>query len=555
MVRKARGRRRERQTQDPKKASSTCSLQSSDLSPPVRRAERGLRAAAVSGRYSAGPVPPCTDILAAAQATLVLALAVFGLHRGFLVWLHLRTRRRRADGPAATPPDVELPRVTVQLPLYNEPAVAARLLRAVAALDYPRTRFDVQVLDDSSDETPATVASVLAHLPPDLSVVHIRRRDRSGFKAGALARGLALTEAELVAVFDADFVPPPDFLRRAVTPFADARIGMVQARWEHLNPMHSLLTSMQRLLLDGHFVVEHGARAATGRFFNFNGTAGVFRRACIEDAGGWQHDTLTEDLDLSYRAQLAGWRFSYRPDIACPAELPVTMSDFLGQQHRWAKGSVQTARKILPRLLRASLPLRTKIEAVFHLAGNAGFVLLLALMLVTLPLQIMRALDGGEPPAWSKRIEGLPLAASLACVLLHYGVAQATLRRCDLGTLLRLPLLLALGAGMAVNGTAALLGGLGSHTGEFLRTPKVGASPGRRPAPTRRGVLPWLEMGLGLWCTATVLASYRIGHYWTATFHGLFAAGLLWVGIGSLRDGARAPWTTRIDAQPHVEPT
>jgi hypothetical protein len=414
------------------------------------------------------------------------------------------------------------------------------LLHAVARLDYPRAKLLVQVLDDSTDETTAIVSAVLGELPADLAVAHLRRADRTGFKAGALAHGLTRSSSELVAVFDADFVPPPDLLRQLVPEFADPSVGMVQSRWEHLNPGHSLLTEMQRLLLDGHFVIEHWARAASGRFFNFNGTAGVFRRACIDDAGGWQHDTLTEDLDLSYRAQMRGWRFVYRPDAACPAELPGPMNDFLEQQHRWAKGAVQTARKVLPALLRSRWPVRTKIEATFHLLGNFGFLVLLGLFLVTLPLQALRYLGHADTPELIALLEGAPLSLALLCVLAHYGVAQATLRRFDRTTLLRLPLILALGAGMTVNATAAVISGLGARVGEFMRTPKTGDAEPRRRGSSDRGRRAWLEVALALWCATTAALSCCIEQFWTASFHGIFAAGLSWVGVASLADARRA---------------
>jgi cellulose synthase/poly-beta-1,6-N-acetylglucosamine synthase-like glycosyltransferase len=477
------------------------------------------------------------DVLTLAQTAILVGLAVFGLHRGYLVWLHLRTRRKPPPSLAAV---TTWPTVTVQLPLYNEPGVARRLLLAVAALDYPRRALHVQVLDDSTDETSAIVASTLAMLPADLDVVHLRRGNRAGYKAGALAHGLAHTDGELIAIFDADFVPPRAFLRQLVPMFVDPKLGMVQARWEHLNPAHSLLTALQRLLLDGHFVIEHGARAATGRFFNFNGTAGIFRRACITDAGGWQHDTLTEDLDLSYRAQLAGWRFAYRPDVACPAELPVRMTDFLSQQHRWAKGAVQTARKMLPALWRAPLPVRTKVEASFHLLGNAGFLLLLGLMLVTLPLQTLRYFGHGDVPVVVRWLEGVPLVLSLLCVLAHYGVAQASLGRWHAATCLRLPCVLALGAGMTLNATAAVIAGCAARTGEFKRTPKVGTRSVRQLGRNGRGLLPWLEVALALWCATSAALSLAIEQPWTAAFHALFALGLGAVGVSSLLDEVAA---------------
>ena len=289
-------------------------------------------------------------------------LALYGVHRLVLVVLYARHRRRGAPRP---PAPEEWPRVTVQLPLYNELYVARRLIDAVCRLDYPRDRLEIQVLDDSTDETAEIVrAEVARRRAAGFAIHHLRRAERTGFKAGALAAGLERTGGELIAVFDADFVPGPEFLKAAVPYFADPRVGMVQGRWEHLNRDYSLLTRVQALLLDGHFVIEHAARNRAGCFFNFNGTAGVWRRAAIAAAGGWRHDTLTEDLDLSYRAQLAGWRFVYLPDLSVPAELPVDVGGFKSQQYRWAKGSIQTARKLLGRVLAAPLPLRVKARGL-----------------------------------------------------------------------------------------------------------------------------------------------------------------------------------------------
>ena len=328
------------------------------------------------------------------EIALLVPLAILGLHRGWMVLLS----RPRTVGPDGDP-DRELeipslenpPRVTVQLPIYNERYVAERLLTAVANLDHPIDRLQVQVLDDSSDDTSAIISVFLKTLPRDLDVQHIRRGTRRGFKAGALAHGLQTATGEFIAIFDADFTPERDFLRRTLPQFSNPKIGMVQTRWEHLNPEFSLLTRMQATLLYGHFMVEHVARSQNGCFFNFNGTAGIFRRSCIEEAGGWQHDTLTEDMDLSYRAQLCGWKFAYLPWVTCPAELPVEMSAFLNQQHRWAKGSIQTARKLLARIGRAPVSGLVKVEACFHLLGNVAFPLLLGLILAALPLQVIRS--------------------------------------------------------------------------------------------------------------------------------------------------------------------
>ena len=477
-------------------------------------------------------------LLTWSQLAIVTPLAVLGLHRGWLVALYLR--HRRADPAPPTPDRGDLPTVTVQVPIYNERHVAARLIEAVAALDYPRDRLELQVLDDSTDDTSQLVAACLAGLPADLHTTHLRRDHRDQFKAGALSDGLAAARGELVAIFDADFVPRADFLRAVVPHFADATVGMVQTRWEHLNADYSLLTRMQALLLDGHFAVEHVARARSGCFFNFNGTAGVLRKRCIEEAGGWQGDTLTEDMDLSYRAQLKGWRFLYRPDISCPAELPVDMGAFASQQHRWAKGSAQTARKLLGDIWRARVPWRVKFESSFHLLGNLAFVLVLALVVLTLPLQLLRSYHGTEVPPTLALVEGLPLLLATAGVLGYYGVSQLTLRRRRRASaLLRIPLVIGLGAGLSINNSRGVASGLLGPTGEFCRTPKNNAlDPDLRP-PTAayrpRANRVWIvEVVAGCWAIATSLLSVSLGLPLTAIFHGLFGFGLLWVGGSSI---------------------
>ncbi len=498
-------------------------------------------------------MPLLEQILTWTQLAVLTSLALLGLHRGWMALLSVlvgghRTGTRSEPGPAepqAQAPST-LPRVTVQLPIYNEPRVAGRLLDAVFALDYPRQCLQIQILDDSDDATSSVIADRVRRAPAGLDVEHLRRTERTHFKAGALAAGLRSSSSELVAMFDADFTPEPGFLRRIVAHFDAADVGMVQARWEHLNPDYSLLTQMQALLLDGHFAVEHIARARAGCFFNFNGTAGVFRRACIEQAGGWQGDTLTEDMDLSYRAQLAGWRFVYRPELACPAELPIEVNAFLHQQHRWAKGSIQTARKLLPRILRTVRRPLVLLEAVFHLLGNAAFPLLLLLILIALPLQWLRVVTEALPPAWLIAVESIPMLLSTACVLAYYGLAQRRLRR-GLGGLMRAPLILAVGAGLCVNNTAAVLGGMRRRTGSFERTPKHdlrGAQAPPPPAEARpRGLLPWLEIGLGLWALTTSALSIHLAMPATAGFHALFAFGLLWIGGASLTSqlAGRAP--------------
>jgi cellulose synthase/poly-beta-1,6-N-acetylglucosamine synthase-like glycosyltransferase len=319
---------------------------------------------------------------------VLIILAVYGWHRYYLVYLYMRNRSRAPKpGPALSP----LPIVTIQLPLYNEMYVADRLIEAVCRIEYPPELLEIQVLDDSVDETRGIAErAVRLSASQGVDIKYLHRTDRTGYKAGALEAGLKVARGEFVALFDADFIPPPDFLTRLMPHFAHPAIGMVQARWGHINQDYSLLTKIQSILLDGHFVLEHGGRSRGGRFFNFNGTAGIWRRAAIDDAGGWQHDTLTEDLDLSYRAQLRGWRFVFVSDVVAPAEVPVEMNAFKSQQHRWAEGSVQSCRKLLPQILRANIPIGVKVEAFFHLTANFNYPLMCVLSVLMFPSMVIR---------------------------------------------------------------------------------------------------------------------------------------------------------------------
>src|SRR3954469_5218252 len=305
-------------------------------------------------------------------------LAIYGWHRYYLVYLYTKHKDQAPVAPCELP---NLPRVTVQLPIFNEMYVADRLIDAVCELDYPADLLEIQVLDDSTDETTSIAAlAVRRHTLRGADIRYMHRVDRTGYKAGALEAGLTEATGEFIAIFDADFIPGADFLHKTL-PYlvADPKLGMVQARWGHINQDYSLLTKIQSILLDAHFVLEHGARNRAGLFFNFNGTAGVWRREAIGDAGGWQHDTLTEDLDLSYRAQLRGWKFLFLPNLVTPAEVPVEMNAFKSQQHRWAKGSIQTCRKVLPYILQSDLPLKVKVEAFFHLTANFNYLLMVVL--------------------------------------------------------------------------------------------------------------------------------------------------------------------------------
>src|SRR5690349_504922 len=327
-------------------------------------------------------------LILASYFFVLLILAVYGWHRYYLVYVYMKHKNEQPQPKAAFD---TLPVVTIQLPLYNEMYVVDRLVDAVCKIDYPRELLEIQVLDDSTDETQQIAElAVRRHALQGIDIKYIHREDRTGYKAGALDEGLKVARGNFVAIFDADFIPKPDFLKRTIDYFTDEKVALVQARWGHVNEDYSLLTKIQAVLLDAHFVLEHGSRNRAGCFFNFNGTAGVWRRVAIADGGGWQHDTLTEDLDLSYRTQLRGWRFLFVPDLVAPAELPVEMNAFKSQQHRWAKGSIQTCRKVLPHILISDLPTKVKMEAFFHLTANFNYLLMIALSILMFPAMVVR---------------------------------------------------------------------------------------------------------------------------------------------------------------------
>ncbi len=456
-------------------------------------------------------------------------LSIFGLHRYVLTSIFLRTR-----GEAKPPPLVEEPLVTVQLPVFNERYVIARLIDAVASLDWPRERLQIQVLDDSTDDTTALArAAVERWRERGVDIALIRRGERAGFKAGALEHGLRSARGDYVAVFDADFLPPPGFLRE-VMPHFRRGVGMVQARWGHVNCDCSLLTRLQAVLLDGHFVVEHTARSRSGRFFNFNGTAGVWRVDCIREAGGWQHDTLTEDLDLSYRAQLAGWGFIYLPQVVAPAELPVTLAAFKSQQHRWAKGSIQTAIKLLPRIFRSDQPLRVKLEAAFHLSANIAYPLMVAVALLIPPSLLVRWRWHSAETGW---LDFLAFALASLSVGVFYTVSQVAVYGDWRRRVALIPAVMTLGIGMGVNQTRAVFEALAGRRSPFVRTPKSGAIGRRRAGGAayrlRLGWTPWLEVGLSLYHLAGIALAFREGYFLAMPFQLLFLLGFGSVGFGT----------------------
>ncbi len=481
---------------------------------------------------------------------VLILLCAYGLHRLHLVMSCARHRRRidRVAEVAPVPED-ELPKVTVQLPLYNEATVTTRLLDAVALMDYPADRLQVQVLDDSSDETRTIAEAKVRELAAQgLDIVYLRRPDRHGYKAGALEYGLARASGELVAVFDADFIPQPDFLRSVVPHFQNPNTAMVQTRWGHMNRDHSLLTSVQALMLDGHHMVENRARYGSQCFFNFSGTGGIWRVAAIHDAGGWEHDTLTEDLDLSYRAQLKGWRFVYRQDVVTPAEVPEDLSAFRAQQYRWAKGTVQTARKLLGRVMRSDLGLTQRVEAFFHLTPHFAYPLMLLLSILILPaLILLPAVD-----VKTMFIVDLPLCfGATGSLATFYCLAERAQGRSVFGALKRLPALIALGAGLSPHLTRAVFDGLKNMSGEFVRTPKRGSQLGRY---RQAAQLPYVEIGLCLVSIASVVAAIETGHWFAAPFTLLFSLGYGYVALTVTREqlASRAVKETEAEQLPRV---
>jgi cellulose synthase/poly-beta-1,6-N-acetylglucosamine synthase-like glycosyltransferase len=487
---------------------------------------------------------------------VLIILAAYGAHRYWLVYLYYKYKKNKTTEPPGHFEIDSLPRITVQLPIYNEQYVVDRLLDAVCRLDYPREKLDIQLLDDSTDET-VEVARILVDRYAALGhpVVYIHRDNREGFKAGALAEGLKTAKGEFVAIFDADFVPPPDFLLNCIHHFTDPKVGMVQTRWTHINRNYSLLTQVEAILLDGHFVLEHSGRARSGVFFNFNGTAGMWRRCAIDEAGGWEHDTLTEDTDLSYRAQLKGWKFVYLQDVECPAELPVEMTAFKTQQARWAKGLIQVSKKILPQVLKSDVSRHQKIEAVYHLTANLSYPLMIVLSVLLMPAMIIRFYQG-----WFQMLYiDLPLfMASTFSISSFYLVSQKELfPKSWLRSLLYLPLLMSLGIGLTITNTIAVIEALVGKQTAFARTPKyrveskkdkVGAKKYRK----RLGWVPWIELLIGAYFALAVYYAIENENYITVPFLSLFVIGYWVTGLMSLLQGRLAGLS--VGSETHTKP-
>jgi len=485
---------------------------------------------------------------------VLILLASYGAHRYVLVYLYYKNKKNHTTEPQARFDD--LPRVTVQLPIFNEQYVVDRLLDSICKLDYPREKLDIQLLDDSTDETVEVARGLVErYAAMGYPVTYHHRTNREGFKAGALAEGLKSAKGEFVAIFDADFVPPEDFLMKVIHHFTNPKVGMVQTRWTHINRNYSFLTEVEAIMLDGHFVLEHSGRARSDVFFNFNGTAGMWRRQAIEEAGGWQHDTLTEDTDLSYRAQLKGWKFVYLQDVECPAELPVEMTAFKTQQARWAKGLIQTSKKILPQVLKSDVPRHVKLEAWFHLTANLSYPLMIVLSVLLLPAMIIRFYQG-----WFQMLYiDLPLfMASTFSISSFYLVSQKELfPRTWPRAFLYLPFLMALGIGLTITNTRAVLEALVGKQTAFARTPKyrveskkdkVGAKKYRK----RLGWVPWVELMIGTYFASTVYYAIANENYITVPFLLLFVVGYWYTGLMSLLQGRFAG--VSLGSENHTKP-
>ncbi len=472
---------------------------------------------------------------------VLVILAGYGFHRYQLVWMYYRNKKNKTTAPKSH--FVELPLVTIQLPIFNEQFVIDRLVDSICKLEYPREKLDIQVLDDSTDETVEVARAVVErYAAMGHPITYIHRTDRHGFKAGALDHGLKVARGEFVAIFDADFTPPADWLMKVIHHFAEPDIGMVQTRWTHLNRNYSFLTQVEAILLDGHFILEHGGRSRSGVFFNFNGTAGMWRIKAIEDAGGWQHDTLTEDTDLSYRCQLKGWKFLYLQDVECPAELPIEMTAFKTQQVRWAKGLIQCAVKDLPRIFRSKdIDLREKIEAWYHLTANISYPLMIVLSVLLLPAMIIRFYQG-----WFQMLYiDVPLfLASTFSISSFYLVSQKELYPGKwYKSILYLPCLMALGIGLTITNSKGVIEALIGHQTAFARTPKYRVqqkgerSKAARKYRKRLGIVPWIELAVGSYFALTVWYAIVNENYITIPFLILFVYGYWYTGLMSLLQG------------------
>ena len=480
---------------------------------------------------------------------VMIVLALYGVHRYTMCYLYFKYKKNYNPNPPKH--FDELPRVTVQLPIYNEQFVIDRLIEAVCAMEYPKDRLEIQVLDDSTDETREVASGIVARYAAlGHPIEYIHRTNRHGYKAGALDAGLKLAKGEFVAIFDADFVPPPEWLMKVIHHFGEPEIGMVQTRWTYLNRDYSILTQIEAILLDGHFILEHVARARSGEFFNFNGTAGMWRRKAIYDGGGWQHDTLTEDTDLSYRSQMAGWKFKYLPDVECSSELPIEMTAFKTQQARWAKGLIQTSIKILPKVFRSNTPRRNKVEAVYHLTANLSYPLMVIMSALLIPAMICRFYQG-----WFQMLLiDVPLftASSFSIAVFYVMSEREIFPKTWKKTFYYLPFLMALGIGLTITNTKAVIEALLGIKSAFVRTPKYRvARKGEKSQAAkyrkRLKLAPWIELLMGCYFAGAIYYTFTNNNFFTAPFLILFVFGYWYTGLMSLLQGRFERWRTGVN--------
>ncbi|MCL6494091.1 MAG: glycosyltransferase [Ignavibacterium sp.] len=475
------------------------------------------------------------DIVLIGYFLSLTILFVFGLHGFIMLYYH---KKYRDNNPVPNPQIDENATVTIQLPLYNELYVAERLIKATCEIEYPKDKLEIQVLDDSTDETTEIVANIVKQKQAEgFDIKHIRRGTREGFKAGALKYGLERAKGEFVAIFDADFIPHKDFLKKTLSFFTDEKVGLVQTRWEHLNGDYSILTKAQALALDGHFVIEQTVRNKAGFFINFNGTGGIWRKSCIEDAGNWHADTLTEDLDLSYRAQLKGWRFVFLKDFTSPAELPSEINALKSQQFRWTKGAVETAKKILPLVWKSDIPLRVKLQSTFHLTNNLVFPFILLAAILNVPLIFIK--NSGSHEAYFAIMSIFVLA--FISSFLFYMYAQKDIRTDWRKKIVLFPLFMAGSMGFAVNNSRAVIEGLLNRKSEFVRTPKFKLESekdswmGKKYLTRKVGFSVIVEALLAVYCLIGVLSSIYFMELAAIPFQLLFFLGFAFVSITSIK--------------------
>lgn len=481
-----------------------------------------------------------TDLVLYLYFFSLLILFTFGAHGFVMVYHYIKNRSKEEETPALE----REPVVTIQLPVYNEFYVVERLITAVCSMDYPKEKLEVQVLDDSTDETYQVINKIVeTYQQLGFDIKHIHRGDRSGYKAGALRNGLVTARGEFVAIFDADFVPKKEFLLETLPYFfQDEKIGLVQTRWEHLNSDYSLLTRTQAMALDGHFVIEQQVRNQVGFFINFNGTGGIWRKACIEDAGNWQSDTLTEDLDLSYRAQLKGWKFKYLNDFTSPAELPAEVNALKSQQFRWTKGAIETARKMLPAVWKANIPLRIKIHSTFHLTNNIVFPFILLAGLLNVPLIFIKQQGGHEAYFALMSVFVLAFIGSFLFYMFSQKAVYLDWRR----RLLLFPLFMAGSMGFAVNNSRAVFEGLFKKKSEFVRTPKYRIE-GKQDSWLEKKYVPlkldwvvFVEFGLAIYCFFGLISSLYYLQIAAVPFQLLYFSGFAFVSALSIKHAIEA---------------